>query len=331
MDNIIIDSTKAIGLSKSAVFEITKQCNCFCKHCFTNAGNKLKFEMNAQQIIRAIDELITANINFITISGGEPTIRSDLICVLEKIKRRSDTVIGLFTNGFNISDANINILKNRIDQFVVSIDGQKNNHDSLRGTGTYDKVIELLTLFSENDVIFSIQMMVSDYSFQDLSHIVELGIKYNASGLKFSHIGPQGRALTNSDIFISINRKLELLELIKVLQTQIEVPIEHNFILKEDFINKKDQFLKIFLHIEPDGSVFPYYGMNEYTLFNCTESNSFNLQSIFDNFIDSKNSIRAYYNILSDVYDECLQNVRHDDVIIPYEELLIERMIMNLG
>ena len=57
---------------------LTNKCNLFCPHCYMYSGQKTQEELTTEQIKKLIYDYKTiANGTRLTISGGEPTIRSD--------------------------------------------------------------------------------------------------------------------------------------------------------------------------------------------------------------------------------------------------------------
>lgn len=310
-------NNRDIYFSNSILIEITKQCNYACKHCFTGAGQSLMNEMNTEQVIDVVNDLISNGFKYITLSGGEPTIRSDLIKILMNINKNEETVIGLFTNGYGINDENIIILKKYIDQFIISIDGDRISHEYLRGFGTFDDTIRMLELFKKNNIIFSIQMVVSDFNWDDIDKVVSIGVNYGASGLKFSHIGPQGRAQINKIFLTSFDRQNELLNKVEDLKKTMQIPVSHNFVLKDKLINKKEDFFVIFIHITSDGYVLPYYGLSNLAIGNYKDGKFID---IISKAISSSN-FNGFYRLLQQTYDRCKEL---EQKIIPFEEVLIE-------
>lgn len=75
-------------------------CNLHCPYCMNSklVNKKIKQEISLDYIKQYVKQ---ENIDFIIISGGEPTIHSSLINLLEEIKYVWKCKIGLSTNGIN--------------------------------------------------------------------------------------------------------------------------------------------------------------------------------------------------------------------------------------
>lgn len=61
----------------TAVWEITMGCNMRCKHCGSSCAEALPDELNTSEALEVCDQLKDLGLKVITLSGGEPTTRSD--------------------------------------------------------------------------------------------------------------------------------------------------------------------------------------------------------------------------------------------------------------
>ena len=85
----------------------------------------------------------------IILSGGEPLLYSRFEQLCNLIREFQDRVI-LSTNGILIPE-HIGVF-GKEDGIQVSIDGDMPTHDSIRGTGSYDKAIEALKSLCEHGI-----------------------------------------------------------------------------------------------------------------------------------------------------------------------------------
>jgi len=76
----------------------------------------------------------------------------------------------------------------------VSLDGATPEvNDSIRGKGTYRKIISGIELLSGRNIPLSINTVVTSLNFQQLSRLKELALSYGAR-LRVSRFRPSGRA-----------------------------------------------------------------------------------------------------------------------------------------
>ncbi len=148
---------------------ITNNCNLKCNYCFMNAVTDNKLSITKQTLVQKIEEFAKKSSGYPTIHyfGGEPLLRDDLInlghdtltdCVDKGfIKGFKEEIV---TNGTLLNDNNLNKLKSKNIDVVVSIDGWKEINDKNRvytnGTGSYNDVIKGIDLLRTNGLVVKI-------------------------------------------------------------------------------------------------------------------------------------------------------------------------------
>lgn len=81
--------------------QIADRCNHACAHCYQVQGHK--GEMSTEQIFGVLDRLARAGVLLLNVSGGEPTLRADLIPILRHALR-AGFAVRLLSNGYAIDD-----------------------------------------------------------------------------------------------------------------------------------------------------------------------------------------------------------------------------------
>lgn len=140
----------------------TMQCNFRCKYCYESFNGENMTDEVMESIISFIKkEIIGKSAIQISWFGGEPLL------VPEKIKRMMKEIIkianyykvkifsDITTNAYLLSlEVFKNLLAVRVNNFQITIDGTKNNHDNNRclinGEGTYSKIISNLINIKKN-------------------------------------------------------------------------------------------------------------------------------------------------------------------------------------
>jgi Fe-coproporphyrin III synthase len=112
--------------------DIINVCNLHCTHCYWWLNRKENEELTLQQWQKVIDEKFKKrHVFIITLVGGEPTLRPDVIDLFVK---QFPKRICIVTNG--------TIPFKKIENlyfYWISIDGTKEVHDKIRGAGSWDK------------------------------------------------------------------------------------------------------------------------------------------------------------------------------------------------
>ena len=89
------------GLPLMAHVILSDRCNHACLHCYQVHGQR--GEMSTAEVVHAFDELATAGVLVLAISGGEISLRPDLVEILRAARERR-FAITLQTNGYDWSD-----------------------------------------------------------------------------------------------------------------------------------------------------------------------------------------------------------------------------------
>lgn len=140
---------------KRVNYIITDYCNLFCKHC-CYAAKFLQADSSDNVIdkeLKILDRIISLKPEVLTITGGEPLTIKNFDKVIEKVKSSNISQRILQTNGTLISEQNIDTLTECFNSFDISLDGSTPQEtESLRGKGTYEKVMHAIELLKRNHV-----------------------------------------------------------------------------------------------------------------------------------------------------------------------------------
>ena len=162
-------------------FHITGRCNLRCKHCYRTEGD---VEALSFEDIIAVIEQFKALVNtyntrhnvkrraHINITGGEPFFRKDIKDILFYLGENKDIFsYGILSNGTFIDDEIIAILKKSEVSFVqLSIDGNREMHDSLRAEGDYDRVFKTAEYLEKNGIKTYISFTANKSNYKYLSN-----------------------------------------------------------------------------------------------------------------------------------------------------------------
>ena len=113
-------------------WKVTRRCNLHCAYCgvSTRGGPELPTET----LITLLGEAAAAGAYRVTLSGGEPLVRSDIGALIRSLTSRGVSV-GLDTNGILVPER-LDDLRSITDA-TVSLDGDPEHHDALRGRGSH--------------------------------------------------------------------------------------------------------------------------------------------------------------------------------------------------
>ncbi len=178
---------------KRISLNITKDCNLQCKHCFTSSGNGCSDSLDKKTVFKIIDEM--AEIPLLAIGGGEPLIYKDIFEVLNYAKEKG-VETSIVTNSLLITEDIIEKLNKASVKIInVSIDGMKENHDYIRGEGTFEKTVEKLRLLKEKSTAkVGIESTVNKRNLNETEKVVDLAKSLGLDFIRLTPVLPWGRA-----------------------------------------------------------------------------------------------------------------------------------------
>ena len=210
---------------------LTNKCNLRCPHCYMFSGQSNEDELTTEQLMTLIHNYKTiARGTRLTISGGEPTIRTDFQQIV-KYAAGLGLNVKLLTNGALLSAVDIKRLSRYIASVQVSIDGFSEESDaSVRGRGHFQKALDAIDQFVQNGVETSIAITppyallkqhIDDYA----AFAIMLVDKYSDKNfcVKFAEGLSPGRSINPSK-----EENEEYARLVKSIQTRI-YGLEYDF------------------------------------------------------------------------------------------------------
>lgn len=121
-------------------FLLTNRCNLNCSHCIVNKLVKKDLKFNILEKVAT-----TYDYSSVALLGGEPFILQNFKNIVDLF----DVPITIYTNGIHIAKNPNLIIEGDNINYAVSLDGLKENHEMIRGKGTFKIVIEGLKILSK--------------------------------------------------------------------------------------------------------------------------------------------------------------------------------------
>lgn len=176
-------------------WRITKKCNLKCRHCYL--GDLDGLQLDKSSLFSIADELANSPIMEITLTGGEALMVDCLPDITNKLVK-AGIKINVYTNGLLLKKYLEELekfnLPSRYISLFVSIDGLKDTHDSIRGCGTFDRVIENLIFAKEKGYFITTNTVLNNQNYTDIPvlfmQLHEMGI----NKIQISNIIEKGRA-----------------------------------------------------------------------------------------------------------------------------------------
>lgn len=157
---------------------LTNKCNLKCTYC--SIWNRKTKEMSTEEVFNIIDS-VSKDCCFIHLSGGEPLLRKDIGAIISHIDKQDGIFLTIATNGYYLKEK-LDVIK-KVNLVVLSLDGPRQLHDSLRGEGSYDKVIEALDICKRNNIKAAVNMTLTSRNLDYINDVIVLAGKYSAKVL----------------------------------------------------------------------------------------------------------------------------------------------------
>jgi len=177
------------------VWNITRQCNLKCRHCYAQAQSKKpKGELTTQEGKVLLDDLSSFGAPVILFSGGEPVLRPDLPELAEyAVAKGMRTVIS--TNGTLITEEMAKILKDIGLSYVgISLDGMEAVNDRFRGVpGAFARTLAGIRNCREAGIKVGLRFTINRLNRDQVSSIFDLLKNEDIPRACFYHLVYAGR------------------------------------------------------------------------------------------------------------------------------------------
>lgn len=203
---------------KRLQFYPTLRCNLNCKICFTRANENIQRDVPLEVIKKRL-KIIKNQKRHIAVLGGEPTVREDIMEIMQLIKE-SGNKAHLFTNGIKLED--IEYLKelkiNGLNFISIWLDALKDDgiYMKIRGYNLLERKREILNNLKKLNIptrlIYVIVRGINENEILDCINFARensfiKGITFRS----YSHLGRRG---------FSLSHEFLIDELIEVIQEQ---------------------------------------------------------------------------------------------------------------
>lgn len=177
------------------VWNITKQCNLKCIHCYAHAKNiPLDNELSTKDGKNLINDLARFNVPVLLFSGGEPLIRKDLPELAAYTVEKGIRAV-ISTNGTLISQKTAHLLKDIGLSYVgISLDGMEKINDRFRGVkGAFQSALDGINNCKEAGIKVGLRFTINKFNESEISKIFTLLDEMEIPRVCFYHLVYAGR------------------------------------------------------------------------------------------------------------------------------------------
>ena len=128
-------------------FELTSRCQLKCPMCFRQHRNVDKQDDMQLKMFKNIINEISGKVYSIKFTGrGEPLMNKNFSSFMNILKEKNFGEVGIITNGLLMTqDLMHDIIDSGIDVVSFSIDGLKNEYETIRAPGKYEDIFSIVS------------------------------------------------------------------------------------------------------------------------------------------------------------------------------------------
>ncbi|UCD95057.1 MAG: radical SAM protein [Candidatus Zixiibacteriota bacterium] len=212
---------------KSVVWEVTFACNMRCLHCGTAAGKKRPDELSTEEALNLIDELATLGTEEITLSGGEPLMRTDWRELAKRIREKGIEA-AIISNGYLVTEEIVDdFVRLGFNDAGVSFDGTKETHNYIRQReDSWQGAYNALKLLADNgNQFFCAVTQVSNINLGELHEIKNLLVNVGCKVWRIQLCTATGRMQEHRNLVLTLDN------LPMLIDTMLEIKEEGKILL----------------------------------------------------------------------------------------------------
>lgn len=180
----------------SVNFELTVRCNLQCRMCWLWGEHRVGAsfvgeELDTATVLRTIDDLARYR-PFIYLQGGEVLLRKDLPLIMQRLSARH-LIFGFTTNGTLITNELAEAIVRYAGAVSISLDGPEMKHDSVRGTGSFQRTCEGIRRLvavrgKARRPVIKLNALATSLAGDEMQEIVRLGTELKVDVVKFGDL-----------------------------------------------------------------------------------------------------------------------------------------------
>ena len=154
------------------IASITSQCNLHCAGCYSRCNHATVDtqpvkQLSAGEWAAMFDEADELGISFVLLAGGEPMLRRD---VIEAAGKKQNVLFPILTNGTFLDESYFDLFdrcRNLVP--IMSIEGEREITDALRGKGIYDRLLTNMEEFHRRGLLFGASVTVTTENLHEVT------------------------------------------------------------------------------------------------------------------------------------------------------------------
>lgn len=245
--------------------ELTHRCPLACPYC----SNPLELtarerELSTEVWLRVLDEAAALGVLQLHLSGGEPTLRTDLEAIVARA-RALELYSNLITAGVGVSERRLEALaKAGLDHVQLSVqDVDPEGCDAIGGfKGSFARKVAFARAVRALGLPLTLNAVVHRHNLDRLERFVELALELEADRLEVAHVQYYGWALANRAALMPTRAQLDRsVEIVKAARERYGDRLLIDFVVPDYYATHPKPCAsgwgRAVILVAPDGRVLP--------------------------------------------------------------------------
>ena len=261
------------GIPLAVLAELTHRCPLQCPYC----SNPLELESASKELTtaewcRVMDELAEIGVLQIHFSGGEPTVRKDLVALV-----RHATEVGLYSN---LITSAVMLTKDRLQDLAdaglshvqISVQGAEAGlADRVGGfKNGHSKKLDAARWTREVGLPLTINAPVHRQNLHQLEDIIAMAVSLDADRLEVAHVQYYGWALKNRQSLMPSFAQVEAANhIVAEARERLSGVLDIDYVVPDYYAERPKQCMggwgRQFFNISPAGKVLPCHAAESIT------------------------------------------------------------------
>jgi len=205
LSKLIFSTKKKKVIAPHLQWHLTDKCNLRCSHCYQDdhieAGTDLDKMLDIPEQFKCLvlffrDQGKPNIKGHITLTGGEPLVKKGFYELLVEINRLKEYfTFSILTNATLIDIVWVQKLKSLNPKYIqVSLDGDKNKHDEIRGQGSFEKSTKAIKLLRSANIRVLVSFTATKMNYLLFSSVSAICRRLDVNFLWSDRLIPEGNA-----------------------------------------------------------------------------------------------------------------------------------------
>ena len=193
---------RARAAQRRALVKVGYTCNDHCVFCHTD-DYRHSGDADTASVLQKVDQVRSRGFDMVVFSGGEATMRADLLELTRHVARRG-MLLGFITNGRMMAYGHLveKLLRHNLRYVHLSLHGTERYHNKCTGDRSFAQTFEGLRNLTGRGLDLTVNCVVVEQNRHALRELVELLLPFPDVMLKFSCCEPKGAALRHEEAVV---------------------------------------------------------------------------------------------------------------------------------